>query len=428
MAKRYITVFCILWIMLITGFSQVTPGFKVVGRQLHDYCGDEVILRGVNYPNAWFQLSGLPHYEEIEKTGANVIRIVWETNKSAADLDIAITNCRDLNMIPMPELHDATGDLSKLQTCVDYWTSSEVVNVIIKHQEYLLINIANEAGAWEVTKTQFLNAYQSAVSQMRTAGIHVPLIIDGSDWGKNLDILQSEGPALIEADPDHNLMFSIHMWWPKKYGFTESDIVNGISESVAMGLPLIVGEFSQMHGECDENVITAENSIAYKTILRECQKNKIGYIAWSWFGNCNSNWDMTTDGEFDNLYDWGIEVAVTDENSIKNTSARPYSWVHGICNPEGIENSYAHPGFTLKQNSPNPFSLTTTIEYSLQHQAYVKLSVFNIIGEEIKTLVSSEQEMGEHSLFFDAEDLKPGIYYYSIRVDKYQESMKMVIL
>jgi mannan endo-1,4-beta-mannosidase len=60
-------------------------------------------------------------------------------------------------MIPMIELHDATGEWDKLQDCADYWIRPEVVTVNVKHQEYLLVNIANEVGDYNVTKNTFRN-------------------------------------------------------------------------------------------------------------------------------------------------------------------------------------------------------------------------------------------------------------------------------
>jgi mannan endo-1,4-beta-mannosidase len=233
--------------IILSGIIHVTaqeyPGFRVIGRHLYDKCGEKVILRGISNPNIWFEQNGIPRYAEIAQTGANVVRIVWQINGAATVLDEAITNCIAEKMIPMVELHDATGDWSKLQDCIDYWTSAEVMEVIKEHEEYLLVNIANECGDNNVSSTSFRSGYTSAVSQMRNAGIHVPLIIDGTDWGKNINILQSQGPSLIDADPDHNLLFSVHMWWPAMYGYTENDIVNEIAASVEMGLPLIVGEF-----------------------------------------------------------------------------------------------------------------------------------------------------------------------------------------
>jgi mannan endo-1,4-beta-mannosidase len=411
-----------------TVFSQVYPGFKVQGRFLYDKCGEKVILRGISNPNIWFEKNGNPRYAEIKKTGANVVRIVWAVNGTASQLDQAISNCIAQQMIPMPELHDATGDLSKVQSCVNYWIRSDVVEVLKKHEKYLLVNIANEPGDGKVTGSQFYNTYSSAVSQMRNAGIHVPLVIDGSDWGKNVNIMQAQGPALINADPDKNLIFSVHMWWPQMYGFSESDIVNEIAESVNMGLPLIVGEFSKMHGSCEEKNITSNNSIAYKTIIRECQKNEVGYIAWSWFGNCNPFWDMSTAGTYATLYDWGLEVAVTDTNSIQNTSVRPYYIANGICNSTGSTIIEAPGNGLLLQNFPNSFQTSTLISYNLSKNSNVRLEIFNSYGVKVKTLIDEFQTSGKKQIMFSGSDLAAGIYICSVVAEDNMESRKLMLV
>ncbi|HEY8464448.1 MAG TPA: cellulose binding domain-containing protein [Bacillota bacterium] len=298
------------------------PGFRVKGRFLYDKYGVKVILVGVNKMVIWTDIDGLPSYEEIAKTGANCVRIVWTSDGTAKQLDTAIYNCRANSMIPMVEHHGATGAWNDLQKCVDYWTRPDVVAVIKKHQEYLLINIANECGDANVSTSAFRTEYTAAVQQMRQAGIHVPLIIDGTDWGKNINILQSEGPALLEADPDHNLLFSVHMWWPQMWGYSEQTVIDEIAESVNLNLPLIVGEFGALWEE------SAQGQIPYKTIMEQCHKNQIGWLAWSWGpgNNPQTFLDMTEDSTFATLHGWGLEVAVTDQYSIKNTAVRP-AWL-----------------------------------------------------------------------------------------------------
>ena len=430
MYKRSLIITAILLLAVINTNSQEYNGFSISGRHLYDRCGEKVILRGVANPNIWFEKNGNPRYAEIKQTNANVVRIVWTTQGTALQLDQAIINCIGQQMIPMVELHDATGDWSKLQLCIDYWVRSDVLAVLQKHEDYLLINIANECGDASVSNTTFRTGYEAAVEAMRASGIHVPLVIDGTDWGKNANILQAEGPYLINADPDHNLLFSVHMWWPQMYGFTESDIADEIAQSVEMDLPLMVGEFSQMHGACDEDQITATNSIAYKTIIRECQEHEVGYIAWSWFGNCNPFWDMSSNGTYNTLYDWGLEVAVTDENSIKNTSIRPYSIVNGTCNITSTKEpeSGFSGSFILNGNYPNPFRSTTSISYRLSKNSQVKLAVYNYTGEEVLALVNEHQIAGDYTKAFDAKGLAEGVYFYSIKADKYCESRKMVLI
>ncbi len=309
---------------VVSGFAAELPGFRVAGRFLYDKCGEKVILRGINKMTVWTDISGAS-FPEIAKTGANSVRIVWVTTGDIEKFDSAISKCRQNKMIPMVELHDATGEWSKLSTCVNWWIKPEVVSVIQKHEEYLLINIANECGQ-TVTDADFKAGYTDAITKMRAAGIHVPLIIDAAKYGQDINILQATGPDLITADPDHNILLSVHMWWPVEWGYSDQVITDEINQSVKMNLPLIVGEFAHSGVGC-------ETTINYKHILSECQKNEIGWLAWEW-GPGNSDcteMDMTTDSKFETLRNWGLEVAVTDPNSIKNTSVIPKFMQIGIC-------------------------------------------------------------------------------------------------
>ncbi|MFZ5985816.1 MAG: discoidin domain-containing protein [Bacillota bacterium] len=316
---------------LVSAAEDIYPGFRVQGRFLYDKAGEKVVMYGVNEMSVWGDIDGDVALPEIRKTGANAVRLVWSITAPARKLDILIYNCRKNNMIPMVELHDATGDWSKLTALVDYWVSPEVVEVIKRHQEYLIINIGNEVGQ-TVSEADFKAGYETAIKRMRNAGIHVPLVIDGGDWGKDINVLQAAGPYLINADPDHNLMFSVHMWWPYMWGYSDQRVIDEIKQSVDMGLPLIVGEFGHQWEA------TTNGAIPYKTILEQCHLNEIGYLAWSWGpGNQPQTFlDMTTDGTFDTLRGWGLEVCITDPHSVKNIAVRPASMLKEPTTPPPV--------------------------------------------------------------------------------------------
>jgi len=91
--------------------------------------------------------------------------------------------------------------------------------------------------------------------------------------------------------------------------------------------------------------------------------------------------------------------------------------------------------FSLEQNYPNPFNPVTIIKYTLQHQAKVKLKVFDILGREVKTLVNSIQESGRHNIDFNASSLASGVYFYRIEAvpvngqsGNFVETKKMILL
>ncbi|MBI9071048.1 MAG: family 10 glycosylhydrolase [Melioribacteraceae bacterium] len=87
----------------------------------------------------------------------------------------------------------------------------------------------------------------------------------------------------------------------------------------------------------------------------------------------------------------------------------------------------------LLQNYPNPFNPTTTIEYTIpfvetEHASMVSIIVYDILGNEIKTLVNKEQPAGVYKIEFDAANLASGIYIYQIKLNDFSDSKKMLLL
>ena len=89
--------------------------------------------------------------------------------------------------------------------------------------------------------------------------------------------------------------------------------------------------------------------------------------------------------------------------------------------------------FSLMQNYPNPFNPTTTIRYELPVSSYVVLTVYNILGQEIRTLVNAEQTAGVKTVVWDAADAfgRPavsGIYFYKIEASDFSRTLKLMLM
>ena len=89
--------------------------------------------------------------------------------------------------------------------------------------------------------------------------------------------------------------------------------------------------------------------------------------------------------------------------------------------------------FGLSQNYPNPFNPTTAFEYSLPEASRVRVSVFNVLGQNIKTLADGEQTAGVHRVTWDGTDeggnnVASGVYFYKVTTPEYQSAKKMVLL
>jgi hypothetical protein len=89
--------------------------------------------------------------------------------------------------------------------------------------------------------------------------------------------------------------------------------------------------------------------------------------------------------------------------------------------------------FGLSQNSPNPFNPTTTIAYAIPQAGDVKISVFNILGQNVKDLVDGYMPAGNHQVVWDGKDhsgaaVASGVYFYKISAKDYSDTKKMVLL
>ena len=92
------------------------------------------------------------------------------------------------------------------------------------------------------------------------------------------------------------------------------------------------------------------------------------------------------------------------------------------------ESDSAPNQFALEQNFPNPFNPSTTIQYYIPEAGKVSLRVFNLLGEEIKTLQDDYNEAGNYKVSFDGRSLGSGIYFYKLDFKQYSSIKKMIIL
>lgn len=142
---------------------------------------------------------------------------------------------------------------------------------------------------------------------------------------------------------------------------------------------------------------------------------------------------------FDTLYvvrdrqpgDYYYQVRARDtENQWSGFSNREVAHVH----PQtGTEDEALPFTLTLDQNYPNPFNPQTSISFTLSRRGSVELTVFNILGSRVRTLVSSELEAGEHTVVFDGNDdrgkpVAPGVYFYRLKTAGGTLTRKLVLI
>jgi hypothetical protein len=99
--------------------------------------------------------------------------------------------------------------------------------------------------------------------------------------------------------------------------------------------------------------------------------------------------------------------------------------------PTGVTNDHGKPEapheYGLMQNYPNPFNPTTTIEYVIPYESLAVLKVYNLLGQEMRTLYEGWASPGQHKVSFDTSDLPSGIYVYRLTAGGGALSKKMIL-
>ena len=156
--------------------SAASDGFKVSGTKLYDANGNEFIMRGVNYPHAWYTSEYKTAIPAIADKGFNCVRLVMANGQkwgktSYSEMSEMIELCKQNKLVAIVEIHDATGSdsTSDLNKAVDYWI--EMKNLLQGNEKYVIVNIANEwYGTWD-NGSAWKSGNISAVQKMRNAGI-----------------------------------------------------------------------------------------------------------------------------------------------------------------------------------------------------------------------------------------------------------------
>jgi flagellar hook assembly protein FlgD len=84
--------------------------------------------------------------------------------------------------------------------------------------------------------------------------------------------------------------------------------------------------------------------------------------------------------------------------------------------------------YELRQNYPNPFNPETTIEFAIAKAGNVEIHVYNLLGQNVMTLVNEEMNAGRHQVKFDGNTLSSGVYFYAIKTADFFQTRKMILL
>jgi len=93
-----------------------------------------------------------------------------------------------------------------------------------------------------------------------------------------------------------------------------------------------------------------------------------------------------------------------------------------------LENNQTIDSYELFTNYPNPFNPSTTIKYQLPEEGFVTLKIYDMLGQEVLTLVNELKNKGRYTSVFDASNLSSGTYIYELKVNSFRKSQKMMLV
>jgi hypothetical protein len=192
--------------------------------------------------------------------------------------------------------------------------------------------------------------------------------------------------------------------WTKKLGLTAEEDLNKM-KSTSDGGFIIIGSTTWLGGETADMLIIKVDALG------------------------NSQWRKILGG---NRGDSALDVAITKDGGYVFVGCRGgYIWVVRLASDLASTSGsgeYEIEDYTLSQNYPNPFNPSTTIEFDLPKSSDVRIEIYNIAGQKIKSLVDKRMSAGSHQVEFNAQYLSSGVYFYRIEAGKFQDVKKMILL
>jgi photosystem II stability/assembly factor-like uncharacterized protein len=180
------------------------------------------------------------------------------------------------------------------------------------------------------------------------------------------------------------------------------------------------------------------DSVGYVTGANHTYSCRFSSLQTGWVGGSSSQIFKTTNGGatwlFQNVNTTNLGTvlsflfyneltgwAVGGNGNLLYTSSGGSTFINSNC-------TNMHSDFILNQNYPNPFNNETVISFSLPRKSNVHISIFDIIGREIKTLVNEFKKAGSYLVSFNGSELASGVYFYRIRAGDFVQTKRMILL
>lgn len=162
---------------------------------------------------------------------------------------------------------------------------------------------------------------------------------------------------------------------------------------------------------------------------RNYQKYEVFYLKQNELA-LNGRWSGYIGAIMYDLTDDYKEELIINMYEIIENGGRFFSYLYKPDLTVEVEDRYlALPSeYQLHQNFPNPFNPTTTVRYNVPQRSLVNITVYNVLGEVVKSLIWEEKAAGSYSVIFDAKQLPSGIYIINMNAGSFNQSIKSIVV
>lgn len=167
------------------------------------------------------------------------------------------------------------------------------------------------------------------------------------------------------------------------------------------------------------------NTLGSTNIMSPMADISNGYRRVAKIGNTNQNNSWVLKGLSPGKYYWGVQAI--DHCFAGSQFSAVDSFIVVPVSVEDNNNNLVD-NYILEQNYPNPFNPSTKIKYSIPQSSNVSIKVFDILGNEIETLVNEEKQTGTFEITWYAENLQSGVYFYNLQAGDFVQTKKMIFM
>lgn len=250
------------------GAYQPSPGVEVITTDsdaIYDTSGQAILMRGTNITFAENPTERIKGIAAAKSVGANIVRIQLTKNTSANELQTALDQVVEQQLIamlvfdgPEGEIECTRSETHVLAAVEDYWLDRWIPVISQdKYQPHLMINIANKWGpqsifsaAASLSYGEYVEAYKYFIQQFRLAGLNMPLVIDAPGCGQDhFAFMGGRAAQLLASDKLNNLILSVHAFgdaWNSR-----QDIQTNINDLQDLPVPFLITEFGGSEVEGD---------------------------------------------------------------------------------------------------------------------------------------------------------------------------------